>query len=150
MTLPQVTSDREREKFTENSEGNVSINVVLDTEQVSQIVNASHEAKTYTWVIKNPEVGGIPGPRLKGTHTVTRVDSYTAAATSVSFNIEERSVIGTPGVDILTVDQVADVDGTSIEEFANAAVATDNWIWLDISAVDGLPEYLTVTLTATT
>ena len=109
----------------------------------------NHNIRTYTWVISIPGIGGIPGSRLAEVHTVTRIDSYVTSGTSATFNIEERSTIGSAGVDILTSDQVADIDGASDTSFANASLASGNWLWLDISATDGSPGQLVVTLTAT-
>ena len=105
------------------------------------------QEKSYTWVIDNPAVGGIPGPRLKAAHTVIRLDSYVTAATSVTFNIEERSTIGSAGTDILSSDQVADADGATSLSFSNADLAADIWLWLDISAISGTPGKVVITLT---
>jgi len=104
--------------------------------------------RTYTFVIGNLATGGIPGPRLNEFHTVERIDSYVTGATSVTFNIEERATIGSAGVDILSSDQVADVDGASkTTPFANDSLAEASWLWVDISNVSGTPGILVITLT---
>lgn len=103
--------------------------------------------RTFTWVISNPATGGVLGPRLSEAHTVTRIDSYVAAATSVVFNIEERSSIGSSGTDILAADQTADTDGASDTSFDNASLASGSWLYVDISAVNGSPSQLVITLT---
>jgi len=105
--------------------------------------------RTYTWVIDTPATGGILGPRLAEGHTVTRIDSYTKDATSVTFNIEERATIGSAGVDILASDQVANVDGTAATSFYNADLASAAWLYLDISAISGTPGQVVVILTCT-
>jgi hypothetical protein len=105
--------------------------------------------RTYTWVIATPAVGGVLGPRLKEAHTATRIDSYVAAATSATFNIEERSTIGSAGSNLLSSDQVADVNGETTTSFADSALAADNWLYLDISATSGTPGQLVVTLSCT-
>jgi hypothetical protein len=105
--------------------------------------------RTFTWVITTPAVGGIPGPRLKVAATATRIDSYVTAATSVTFNIEERSTIGSAGSNLLSSDQVADTNGETTTSFADSALAADNWLWLDISAISGTPGTLVVTLSMT-
>ena len=115
----------------------------------SEMAKKNAEVKSYTWVIDNPATGGIPGPRLKVAHTVTRLDSYVTAATSVTFNIEERSTIGSAGTDILASDQVADTDGAIASSFSNAGLAADCWLWLDISAVSGTPGKVVITLSCT-
>jgi hypothetical protein len=97
-------------------------------------------------VIADPAIGGIPGPRLKLAAIATRIDSYVTAATSVTFNIEERSTIGSAGSNLLGADQVADVNGEMTTSFDDSALAADNWLWLDISGVSGTPTLLVVTL----
>ena len=106
-------------------------------------------AKTYTWIIKTPAVGGIPGPRLWTDLTALRIDAFCIGATSVTFNIEKRTTIGTAGTNLLTSDAVAPVAGVSTTTFATDQVTQDQWLWLDISAVSGTPTMLVVTLTST-
>jgi hypothetical protein len=110
---------------------------------------AGSNIRVYTWVIQNPAVGGVLGARLKEAHTATRIDSYVMAATSVTFNIEERSTIGTPGSDLLSADQVADVTGETTTVFADSALAADNWLYVDISAVSGTPGQVVIVLSCT-
>ena len=100
-------------------------------------------------MIANPVAGGIPGPRLKAAQTATRIDSYVTAATSATFNIEERSTIGSAGSNLLASDQVADVTGETTTSFADSALGADNWLWLDIASVSGTPLILVVTLSTT-
>lgn len=107
------------------------------------------DKRTFSWVIKNPVTGGILGPRLPEGYTVIRVDSYCSTATSVTFNIEERSVPGSAGVSILTGNQVADTNGESSTDFANSSLAADSWLYLNIIGVVGFPEQLVVTLSCT-
>jgi len=116
---------------------------------LSAVSNAGSNIRTYSWVIQNPTAGGIPGPRLKDAQTAIRIDSYVTAATSVTFNIEERSTIGTPGTDLLAADQVADITGETATAFSNSSLAADNWLWLDIASVGGTPGSLVVTLSCT-
>jgi hypothetical protein len=101
------------------------------------------------WVIKNPAIGGIPGPRLKVAYTVTRIDAFVVGGTSADFNIEERSTIGTPGTDIMYSEMSIGVSGDETTAFANAGLAANNGLWLDISNVVGAVEYLAVTLAVT-
>jgi hypothetical protein len=99
--------------------------------------------------VNTPAVGGILGPRLKEANTAVRIDSHVAAATSATFNIEERSTIGSAGSNLLAADQVADVNGETTTSFADSALAADNWLYLDISAVSDTPGQLVVTLSTT-
>ncbi len=111
---------------------------------------------TYTWVIDSPESGGIPGPRLWQTRTVLRIDSYIVGGTSVTFNVEQRAVIGTAGQDLMTNDMVSDLDGESTMSITGSAISSGTaqyinanyWLWLDIASVVGGVEKLVVTVTA--
>ena len=102
-----------------------------------------------TWVIATPAVGGVLGPRLHQALTCHRLDAHCKDATSVTFNIEERSTIGAAGTDILAADMVADANGETGASFSNAGLAADCWLYLDISAVSGNPAQLTVSLACT-
>lgn len=100
---------------------------------------------TYTWVIKMPGVGGIPGPRLPQDHTALRVDAYCVGGTSVTFNIEICSSAGGGGTDILAADAVATTTaGTAVP--AVSAIPLGSWLWLDISSVSGAVSEFVVTL----
>ena len=106
--------------------------------------------RTFTWVVASPSVGGIPGPHLGEACTVTRVSSCVAGTGTVDFNIEERSVPNSSGVNLMAADQVADANGAEGTSFSNSGLAQDSWLWLDISAVDGSPTTLSVTVKMTT
>lgn len=81
---------------------------------------------------------------------MTRIDSYVAAATSVTFNIEERTSIGSTGTNLLSSDQVAVTTGASqTGSFNDSSIASGSWLYLDISAVSGSPGQVVVTLTCT-
>jgi len=68
----------------------------------------------------------------------------------VTFNIEERSTIGSPGTDILTTDQVAITTGASqTGSFNDDSLAAGNWLYIDISAISGTPAQVVITLTTT-
>jgi hypothetical protein len=103
----------------------------------------------YTWVIATPAVGGILGPRLHQGLTCHRLDAHCKDATSVTFNIEERSTIGSAGTNILAADMVADVDGETTGTFDNAGLAADCWLYIDISEVSGNPGQITISLACT-
>ena len=110
------------------------------------VVKRDSGVRTYTWVVGSLSTGGVPGPQLAELHTVERVNAYTLAGTSVTFNIEERAVIGTPGTDIMTSDLVADVDGAQDASPANASLAANTWLWVDISNISGSPDKVIITL----
>lgn len=105
---------------------------------------------SFTWLVQPTGAAGYPGPKLPYAATVTEVSSYVTAATSATFNIEERSSIGSAGTDILSSDQVADTDGESVtSSFNNSALAQNSYLWLDVASVSGTPGYLSVTLAFT-
>jgi hypothetical protein len=101
------------------------------------------------WVVQSPANGGVPGPRLKEAHTATRIDSFVTSNTSATFNIEERSTIGSAGTNLLASDQVAVTGGTTTTSFSDGALAADNWLWIDIASVSGTPAELVITLSCT-
>lgn len=105
--------------------------------------------RQYTWVISSLAVGGVLGPRLKSAKTCVRLDSHVSAATSATFNVEERTAPGTAGTNIVASDQVATTSGANTTSFSNADLAADSWLYVDISAVSGTPGQLSITLTVT-
>ena len=100
-------------------------------------------------MISDPVTGGIPGPRLSEAHTAVRIDAYVTAATSATFNIEERSAIGTAGDNIVAADLAAGTGGVSSTSPTNSSLASGSWLWIDISAVAGTPNQLVITLACT-
>lgn len=78
--------------------------------------------------------------------TIIRIDSCVMAATSADFNIEIHSNPTTAGVDALSADQQAVTSGASTTSIANPTINTDDWLFVDISAISGTPTVLTVTV----
>lgn len=105
--------------------------------------------RTFSWVVSAPSVGGLPGPRIPAASTVIRIDAYVVAATSATFNIEERSTVGVAGADINGTDLEAVTAGVNSTSFTNSDLAAGNWLWLDISNANGNPGVLVVTMTYT-
>jgi hypothetical protein len=83
--------------------------------------------------------------------TATRVDSFVTAATNVVFNLQERASAtpGTSGSTLLSGNQTAITTGATSTSFADAALAADNWLWLEIVSVSGTPGRVSVTLATT-
>lgn len=105
---------------------------------------------SFTWVTAVTGAVGVPGPKMPYAATVVEVSAYVTAATSATFNIEERSSIGSAGTDVLTADQVADTDGESVtSSFANDSLASGSYLWLDVASVSGTPGTLQVTIAFT-
>ena len=103
---------------------------------------------SFTWVVSPTGALGYPGPKMPYVATVVEVSSYVTAATSATFNIEERSTIGSAGTNVLSADQVADVTGESVtSSFGNGSLAKDSFLWLDVASISGTPGYLQVGIT---
>ena len=109
------------------------------------IISPTSGYKTYTWVIGDPIVGGVPGPRMYQAHMVVAIHAYVIGGTSVKFNIEKRTVIGTPGTDIMGAELTANVTGGYTAAMNAGAVATGSWLWVDISEVNGSVDCLVIT-----
>lgn len=122
--------------------------LVADSTQASGIAYTS-ATKTYTWVVAGPAVAGVPGPRIPQNGTITRIDAYVTAATSVTFNVEKRSTIGTTGTNAMTSALVATTTGASQTSFSSATLTASNWLWLNITAVSGTPGNVVITVTYT-
>lgn len=100
---------------------------------------------TYTWIINIPAIGGTPGPFLNLNHTAMTINAYCVGGTSVAFNLEVRSVIGTPGTPISGSDIVATPTGV-VGGIANPILPIGNWLWLEITGVVGTVSKFVVTL----
>jgi hypothetical protein len=112
----------------------------------------AQDNKVYTFVIAAYDlesgivVAGWPGPKLSDPQIALLISAYCVDGTSVTFNIEERSTVGTPGTDLLDGDMVALTSEITATEFALAELTEERWLWLDISAVSGTPTKFVVTL----
>jgi len=121
------------------------------------------ELNSFTWIISEPEVGGIPGPKIynddgafAGFDGVT-IHSYISGGTDLTFEIQDRTtsevlITGEMVYSGRTTDSTlfGDVffrrsdDGGGIPTLIN-----DNWLWLEITEVNGSPDKLLVTLFVT-
>ena len=106
---------------------------------------------TYTWVIRVPVVGGVPGPRLNMNHLVSSIDAYCVGGASVTFNLEYRNIIGTVGTDIVNYDMDATPSGITLSSgsVSNPSLMMGDWLWLDISGIVGAVSQFVVTLGVT-
>lgn len=112
-----------------------------------QVVTEGSIPGFWTWVVDNPGVGGIPGPKTPSQSTVTSIQSYTTTDISVAFNVEERTTIGTPGTNVMTADQTAIITGALNTTPDNPVIDGDSYLWLDISSASASTGYLMVTVT---
>lgn len=103
------------------------------------------------WRIDSPSVSGYAGPRIYQDCTVVKVSAFVVGGTSVDLNVEERasSTPGTAGTNLMSSELVADADGADTTSFSNADLAADNWLWVDVSAVDGSVSQLLITVDMT-
>lgn len=84
--------------------------------------------------------------RIPWTCTVKRLGSVTDTGT-VTFNIEERTTIGSTGTDILSSDQVADSTGEEVTSSFNLSTLTaGRYRYLRIASVSGTPGVVSIWL----
>jgi hypothetical protein len=102
--------------------------------------------RTFTWSVAGPAVGGIPGPKLPEAIAVKKLYAYCVGGTNCVFNIENRSAIGSGGTNLYTSEVTAPTSGVAAGAPNNPSVASGNWLWLDISGINGTPTYLVVTI----
>ena len=102
----------------------------------------------YLWVVNTPQVGGNPGLRLYDDMTILRIDSFcipvveSSTGTTVTFNIEDRTIIGTTGTTIYSGTTVS----SGLSEDVSIMITKDHWLWLDISNVVDSPNKLVVSV----
>ena len=120
------------------------------------------DVNSFTWVISDPDVGGIPGPKIWNNsdgffgYDGLRIDSYISGGTDLTFNIQNRStdellVSGTTVYTGLTTSLTLTSDST--EFWRNSTIypniptlINDNWLWLEITNLTGSPDKLVITL----
>ena len=100
---------------------------------------------TYTWTISIPAIDGIPGAYLTTNRTALSINSYCVGGTSVTFNIEARTEIGTPGTPLCSSDIVATPTGV-VGLITDPVLPIGSWLWLEIKAVSGMVSKFVVTL----
>jgi hypothetical protein len=106
--------------------------------------------KTYTWVVSNPTIGGIPGPRLSQLQNAVRLDYFVVGGVrtpTLTFNIEDRPLNINPGTNLTTADSIALQGAVANLAISHPLLPVGDWLWLDIAGVTGSPTYFVVTLT---
>ena len=121
------------------------------------------DINSFTWVISEPEIGGIPGPKIWNNaagfqgYDGLRIDSYISGGTDLTFNIQDRNT------DELLVSGTTVYSGTTTyltltdtsfwrDSTIPPNVPTllqDSWLWLEITNVTGTPDKLVITLFVT-
>lgn len=102
--------------------------------------------RSFCFSVASPAAGGILGPRIPWGATVKRLGSYTDAGT-VTFNIEERTTIGSAGTNILSSDQVSDTTGEEITSSFNLSTLTSGrYLYVDIASVASSPTKIAIWL----
>jgi hypothetical protein len=102
--------------------------------------------KTYTWPIGSPAIAGIPGVKLPENCVVVKISAYVTGGTSATFNIEHGFGVGPGGDDLMSEDLVALTTDTVITDFPSPELSENEWLWVDISGVEGFPTWLTICL----
>jgi hypothetical protein len=112
----------------------------LETLEVSEI-------KPFDWLIPDPVVEVVGQVYIPWDCIVTGLHANTLGGTSCTLGVEERDTPGAAGTDILTADMVADANGESVTaDFNDDVLARGHWLAVDISAVVGAVDWLSITL----
>ena len=105
------------------------------------------DVKPFDWLIPDPVVEVVGQVYIPWDCVVTGLHANTLGGTSCTLNVEERNELGVAGTDILTVDMVADADGESVTaDFNDGVLVRGHWLAIDISAVVGAVDWLSITL----
>lgn len=105
------------------------------------------DIKPFDWLIPDPAVEVVGQKYISWDCTVTGLHANTLGGVSCTLNIEERDTLGAAGTDILTADVVADADGESVTGgFNDETLAAGNHLAIDISAVNGAVDWVSITL----
>jgi len=105
------------------------------------------DVRPFDWLIPDPVVEVVGQKYIPWDCIVTGLHANTLGGTSCTLNVEERDEPGVAGVNILTADVVADADGESIEaDFNDDVLARGHWLAVDISAVVGAVDWVSITL----
>lgn len=100
---------------------------------------------SYTWVV-TPEVKGFGGPKIPVAATVIELSGYVVGGTDCDFNVEERSACNSAGTNLCASELTADANGVSSTDFANASLAANCFLWLDVSEITDAGTSLSVTV----
>lgn len=76
--------------------------------------------------------------------TIKNIGHQVDAATSVTWNLEERATRGSAGTDVFSSDEVSTTTYQEETTFSNAGLAADDWLVLSISAISGTPTQLLI------
>ena len=104
-------------------------------------------SRTYTWTVSAPAVGDILGPRLDSCLTVCRIDSFSMASCSATFNV----LYGTPGsfsTCVMGTDLIGACTGCCCTGLS-VGIAANCWMVLHVTGVSGTPGQLVVTVSGT-
>ena len=124
------------------------------------------DVNSFTWIISDPDVGGIPGPKIWNNsagftgYDGLRIDSYISGGTDLTFNIQNRFTneilvsgttvyTGTTTCLTLSSDSTEFQRGLTIPPYSFPTLINDTWLWLEITNITGLPDKLVITLFVT-
>ena len=124
-------------------------------------INGINDLNSFTWIISDPEVGGIPGPKIhlpfyNYDYDGLRIDSYISGGTDLTFNIQNRYndeilVSGTTIYSGTTTSLILSGDSTSFFRYSaspyyEVTLHNDSWLWLNITNITGTPSKFVVTI----
>jgi hypothetical protein len=113
---------------------------------MNPVTFGDQKTKTFSQAIFTPAPGGIPWPWINSNYKVVSIHAYCIGATSVTFNIEERTDPASAGTDLMASDLVATVAQVSEDTFSHDVLTPGNWLWIGISSKSGSPTCLIITL----
>ena len=87
--------------------------------------------------IADPEAATKVLGRLNVTRSVIRLDAIILDGTSLTFNLETRTVIGTTGTPLMATDLTVTTSGAYVITFSNPILLAGTWLVLVITSVVG-------------
>lgn len=118
-------------------------------------VSAAHAAlsavgDSYTWCIKTPAAGRIPGPKIYANQTVKKISGNTVSAdTTMTYNVEKTVSINAAGSNLMSDNQTASVNAADTTTIVDATLTANSYLALSIASVSGSPTYGTITVIVT-
>ena len=111
---------------------------------VQGVTGIGSNVRVVSWIINNPVAGEIPGPKMMEAGILARINSFVSAATSVSFNLYDRTNVSQTGMALMTSDLTSVVTDSSVTAFSSSSLPANSWLWLKIDATSGTPSCLSV------
>jgi hypothetical protein len=79
--------------------------------------------------------------------TITQINDVIVGATSVAWNISHAPTRNGSPNDIFAVDRITNsIIGSETTIFDDATIPAGSWVWYEASAIDGIPDALSITI----